>query len=141
MAKHQRPGSDQGLLRHRRLLALQLRHLHSSHRLRHCPGQAFLPQVLLLLVVGLAKLEVHFNSTIFLLPLHPFPFTFFKLSMVCVSNSTLGQGLLTSTYPGEIIFSILIAISGLLLFALLIGNMQVSKIRSLPSLNSIGNIY
>ncbi|XP_075653517.1 putative cyclic nucleotide-gated ion channel 8 isoform X3 [Castanea sativa] len=30
----------------------------------------------------------------------------------------------TSTYPGEVLFSILIAISGLLLFALLIGNMQ-----------------
>ena len=42
--------------------------------------------------------------------------------------STLGQGLLTSTYPGEVLFSILIAISGLLLFALLIGNMQVSFI-------------
>ncbi|XP_021894102.1 putative cyclic nucleotide-gated ion channel 7, partial [Carica papaya] len=38
--------------------------------------------------------------------------------------STLGQGLLTSTYPGEILFSIAIAIAGLLLFALLIGNMQ-----------------
>ncbi|KAK7832566.1 putative cyclic nucleotide-gated ion channel 5 [Quercus suber] len=38
--------------------------------------------------------------------------------------STLGQGLETSTYPGEVLFSILIAISGLLLFALLIGNMQ-----------------
>ncbi|KAG7998213.1 hypothetical protein I3843_01G247200 [Carya illinoinensis] len=38
--------------------------------------------------------------------------------------STLGQGLQTSTYPGEILFSIFIAISGLLLFALLIGNMQ-----------------
>nr|POE83311.1 isoform 2 of probable cyclic nucleotide-gated ion channel 5 [Quercus suber] len=39
-------------------------------------------------------------------------------------TSTLGQGLETSTYPGEVLFSILIAISGLLLFALLIGNMQ-----------------
>ncbi|KNA23297.1 hypothetical protein SOVF_026090 [Spinacia oleracea] len=38
--------------------------------------------------------------------------------------STLGQGLQTSTYPGEIIFSICLAISGLILFALLIGNMQ-----------------
>ncbi|GLT38270.1 hypothetical protein SLA2020_125280 [Shorea laevis] len=38
--------------------------------------------------------------------------------------STLGQGLQTSTYPGEVIFSISIAIFGLLLFALLIGNMQ-----------------
>ncbi|KAK1303302.1 putative cyclic nucleotide-gated ion channel 5 [Acorus calamus] len=38
--------------------------------------------------------------------------------------STLGQGLQTSTYPGEVIFSILLAILGLILFALLIGNMQ-----------------
>ncbi|CAK9186834.1 unnamed protein product [Ilex paraguariensis] len=38
--------------------------------------------------------------------------------------STLGQGLLTSTYPGEVIFSMLVAILGLVLFALLIGNMQ-----------------
>nr|KYP53903.1 Putative cyclic nucleotide-gated ion channel 8 [Cajanus cajan] len=38
--------------------------------------------------------------------------------------STLGQGLLTSTYPGEVMFSIVIAIMGLILFALLIGNMQ-----------------
>ncbi|KAF5817082.1 putative cyclic nucleotide-binding domain, rmlC-like jelly roll [Helianthus annuus] len=41
-----------------------------------------------------------------------------------VFNSTLGQGLETSTYAKEIIFSIIIAISGLILFALLIGNMQ-----------------
>ncbi|XP_015570777.2 putative cyclic nucleotide-gated ion channel 7 [Ricinus communis] len=38
--------------------------------------------------------------------------------------STLGQGLATSTYPLEVLFSIAIAISGLILFALLIGNMQ-----------------
>ncbi|KAF6148572.1 hypothetical protein GIB67_042531 [Kingdonia uniflora] len=38
--------------------------------------------------------------------------------------STLGQGLQTSTYPGEVIFSITLAIFGLILFALLIGNMQ-----------------
>ncbi|CAA0808875.1 Probable cyclic nucleotide-gated ion channel 6 [Striga hermonthica] len=38
--------------------------------------------------------------------------------------STLGQGLITSTYPGEVLFSIAVAILGLLLFALLIGNMQ-----------------
>ncbi|KAB2028826.1 hypothetical protein E1A91_D05G127500v1 [Gossypium mustelinum] len=38
--------------------------------------------------------------------------------------STLGQGLETSTYPGEVLFSIAIAIFGLILFALLIGNMQ-----------------
>lgn len=38
--------------------------------------------------------------------------------------STLGQGLITSTYPGEVIFSISVAVFGLILFALLIGNMQ-----------------
>ncbi|XP_019068645.1 putative cyclic nucleotide-gated ion channel 8 isoform X1 [Solanum lycopersicum] len=38
--------------------------------------------------------------------------------------STLGQGLETSTYTKENLFSIILAISGLLLFALLIGNMQ-----------------
>uniref|UniRef100_A0A5B7BNA1 Cyclic nucleotide-binding domain-containing protein n=1 Tax=Davidia involucrata TaxID=16924 RepID=A0A5B7BNA1_DAVIN len=38
--------------------------------------------------------------------------------------STLGQGLQTSTYPGEVLFSIAVAIFGLILFALLIGNMQ-----------------
>ncbi|KAK9126667.1 hypothetical protein Scep_015513 [Stephania cephalantha] len=39
-------------------------------------------------------------------------------------NSSLGQNLLTSTYVGEITFAIVIAILGLVLFALLIGNMQ-----------------
>ncbi|WCJ40373.1 cyclic nucleotide gated channel 7 [Euphorbia peplus] len=38
--------------------------------------------------------------------------------------STLGQGLQTSTFPLEVLFSIAIAILGLILFALLIGNMQ-----------------
>ncbi|XP_078150948.1 putative cyclic nucleotide-gated ion channel 6 [Carex rostrata] len=38
--------------------------------------------------------------------------------------STLGQGLATSTFTGEVIFSIFICVLGLLLFALLIGNMQ-----------------
>ncbi|CAA2962512.1 probable cyclic nucleotide-gated ion channel 5, partial [Olea europaea subsp. europaea] len=38
--------------------------------------------------------------------------------------NTLGQGLETSTFPGESIFSIALAIFGLILFALLIGNMQ-----------------
>ncbi|KAG6586053.1 putative cyclic nucleotide-gated ion channel 6, partial [Cucurbita argyrosperma subsp. sororia] len=38
--------------------------------------------------------------------------------------STLGQGLQTSTYPAEVIFSIALAVLGLILFALLIGNMQ-----------------
>lgn len=41
--------------------------------------------------------------------------------------STLGQGLQTSTFPGEVIFSIALAIFGLILFALLIGNMQVNS--------------
>ncbi|GAB4850550.1 Putative cyclic nucleotide-gated ion channel 7 [Ancistrocladus abbreviatus] len=38
--------------------------------------------------------------------------------------STLGQGLQASTFPGEILFCISIGVSGLILFALLIGNMQ-----------------
>ncbi|KAJ4959461.1 hypothetical protein NE237_026572 [Protea cynaroides] len=38
--------------------------------------------------------------------------------------STLGQGLQTSTFPEEGIFSIALVICGLILFALLIGNMQ-----------------
>ncbi|KAI4382315.1 hypothetical protein MLD38_008294 [Melastoma candidum] len=38
--------------------------------------------------------------------------------------SSLGQGLSTSTHISEIIFAIIIAILGLVLFALLIGNMQ-----------------
>ncbi|XP_020672940.1 probable cyclic nucleotide-gated ion channel 5 isoform X1 [Dendrobium catenatum] len=38
--------------------------------------------------------------------------------------STLGQGLITSTYPGEVFYSIALSILGLILFALLIGNMQ-----------------
>ncbi|MCO5556974.1 hypothetical protein L7F22_010529 [Adiantum nelumboides] len=40
------------------------------------------------------------------------------------SRSTLGQGLETSSYVGEVVFSISIAIIGLTLFARLIGNMQ-----------------
>ncbi|GER43340.1 cyclic nucleotide gated channel 5 [Striga asiatica] len=46
------------------------------------------------------------------------------LSKYCYCLCTLGQGLQTSTYPGESIFSIALAIFGLILFALLIGNMQ-----------------
>ncbi|XP_074366611.1 protein CNGC15c-like [Apium graveolens] len=38
--------------------------------------------------------------------------------------SSLGQGLGTTTYDGEICFAIIIAVLGLFLFALLIGNMQ-----------------
>ncbi|KAL2502756.1 putative cyclic nucleotide-gated ion channel 15 [Forsythia ovata] len=38
--------------------------------------------------------------------------------------SSIGQNLMTSTYVGEIDFAIVIAILGLVLFALLIGNMQ-----------------
>ncbi|KAG5386745.1 hypothetical protein IGI04_038215 [Brassica rapa subsp. trilocularis] len=49
---------------------------------------------------------------------------FFCLWWGLQNLSTLGQGLETSTYPGEVIFSIVLAIAGLLLFALLIGNMQ-----------------
>ncbi|GAU15676.1 hypothetical protein TSUD_109340 [Trifolium subterraneum] len=39
-------------------------------------------------------------------------------------NNSLGQGLLTSTFIGEIMVAIVVATLGLVLFALLIGNMQ-----------------
>lgn len=42
--------------------------------------------------------------------------------------SSLGQGLLTSTYVGEIMVAIVVATLGLVLFALLIGNMQVIRV-------------
>ncbi|XAR62971.1 hypothetical protein NMG60_11022732 [Bertholletia excelsa] len=38
--------------------------------------------------------------------------------------SSLGQNLKTSTFPGEILFAVFISILGLVLFSLLIGNMQ-----------------
>ena len=42
--------------------------------------------------------------------------------------SSLGQGLVASTYAWENTFAVFISISGLVLFALLIGNMQVNLI-------------
>lgn len=53
-------------------------------------------------------------------------FQHFNYIFLVFFNSTLGQGLQTSTYPAEVIFSIALAIFGLILFALLIGNMQVN---------------
>lgn len=49
----------------------------------------------------------------------------------CVSaalscSSSYGQNLDTSTYLGETLFAIFICIGGLILFSLLIGNMQVA---------------
>lgn len=41
--------------------------------------------------------------------------------------SALGQNLETSNSLGEIIFAIIICVSGVLLFAVLIGNVQVIK--------------
>ncbi|KAF2567497.1 hypothetical protein F2Q68_00027349 [Brassica cretica] len=52
---------------------------------------------------------------------------FFCLWWGLQNLSTLGQGLETSTYPGEVIFSIALAIAGLLLFALLIEEMRVKR--------------
>nr|GMD03422.1 putative cyclic nucleotide-gated ion channel 8 [Ipomoea batatas] len=46
------------------------------------------------------------------------------ITKYCYCLCTLGQGLQTSTYPLEVLFSIALAILGLLLFSLLIGNMQ-----------------
>lgn len=45
-----------------------------------------------------------------------------------VYDSSYGQTLSTSTFIGETMFAILIAIFGLVLFAHLIGNMQVFEI-------------
>lgn len=50
----------------------------------------------------------------------------FLTAFLCDTFSSLGQNLFTSTYVGEINFAIIIAILGLVLFGLLIGNMQVS---------------
>ncbi|KAJ7976951.1 Cyclic nucleotide-gated channel [Quillaja saponaria] len=55
--------------------------------------------------------------------------TFFNKYYYCLwwglrNLSSLGQNLSTSTYVGEINFAIIIAVLGLVLFALLIGNMQ-----------------
>ncbi|KAF8045426.1 hypothetical protein N665_4951s0001, partial [Sinapis alba] len=54
-----------------------------------------------------------------------FPKKFFYCFWWGLRNlSALGQNLKTSDFEGEIIFAIIICISGLVLFALLIGNMQ-----------------
>jgi Tfp pilus assembly protein PilN len=42
-------------------------------------------------------------------------------------NSSLGQNLSTSLFIGEITFAIVVGVLGLVLFGLLIGNMQVSQ--------------
>jgi hypothetical protein len=49
-----------------------------------------------------------------------------KVVYFVIFYSSLGQNLKTSTYLLEIAFAIFIAIFGLVLFSLLIGNMQVS---------------
>ncbi|KAL5796026.1 hypothetical protein ACOSQ2_000846 [Xanthoceras sorbifolium] len=54
-----------------------------------------------------------------------FPQKFFYCFWWGLRNlSSLGQNLKTSTFVGEIVFALLISIGGLVLFALLIGNMQ-----------------
>ncbi|KAJ9171505.1 hypothetical protein P3X46_014864 [Hevea brasiliensis] len=54
-----------------------------------------------------------------------FPRKFFYCFWWGLRNlSALGQNLKTSTYVGEIIFAVFICIAGLVLFSLLIGNMQ-----------------
>jgi len=55
-----------------------------------------------------------------------FSFSFF---VVFSTRSSLGQNLETSTYVWENCFAILIAIAGLVLFAFLIGNMQVRSLK------------
>jgi hypothetical protein len=54
--------------------------------------------------------------------------------------SSLGQNLSTSTYVGEIAFSIIIATLGLVLFGLLIGNMQVSSSHFYQCQISVANL-
>ncbi|KAG8043655.1 hypothetical protein GUJ93_ZPchr0458g22802 [Zizania palustris] len=49
---------------------------------------------------------------------------FFMKCKIFDECGTLGQGLTTSTHPVEVLFSITICVVGLILFALLIGNMQ-----------------
>jgi hypothetical protein len=49
-----------------------------------------------------------------------------KVINFVIFYSSLGQNLKTTTYVPEIAFAIFIAIFGLVLFSLLIGNMQVS---------------
>ncbi|CAD5179024.1 unnamed protein product [Musa acuminata subsp. malaccensis] len=57
--------------------------------------------------------------------LRNFPEKFFYCFWWGLQNlSSLGQNLQTSTYLGEILFAVFISISGLVLFSLLIGNMQ-----------------
>ncbi|PKA50889.1 putative cyclic nucleotide-gated ion channel 5 [Apostasia shenzhenica] len=58
------------------------------------------------------------------LPVTIFFVVLLRFSSPIPMDHTLGQGLITSTYPGEVVFSIALAILGLILFALLIGNMQ-----------------
>lgn len=52
-----------------------------------------------------------------------YPPFFHCLTIKCCSS--LGKNLFTSTHIGEINFAVIIAILGLVFFALLIGNMQV----------------
>ncbi|KAK9074291.1 hypothetical protein SSX86_006888 [Deinandra increscens subsp. villosa] len=56
------------------------------------------------------------------------------------SLSSLGQGLKASTFYGEILFADFIAVIGLVLFALLIGNMQVCALIFLKYLQSFSNL-
>lgn len=51
----------------------------------------------------------------------------FKLVIVCMLFSTFGNILEPTSHWLEVIFSIITVLSGLMLFTLLIGNIQVSK--------------
>jgi len=64
-------------------------------------------------------LHSHYKPKRFGSSVNLFPFCIF---------SSYGQSLTTSTFVGETAFAILIAILGLVLFAHLIGNMQVIRI-------------
>ncbi|TYK14285.1 putative cyclic nucleotide-gated ion channel 15 isoform X1 [Cucumis melo var. makuwa] len=94
------------------------------------------------LVTQTAWAGAAYNLILYMLASHEPAGTFFQLSdkkhagedFVILTNlvkmdfliviSSLGQNLATSTFVGEIIFAIIVATLGLVLFALLIGNMQ-----------------
>ncbi|CAN1253130.1 Putative cyclic nucleotide-gated ion channel 15 [Linum perenne] len=63
-----------------------------------------------------------YNLMLYMLASHVLGACWYLLSIERCSS--LGQNLSTSTYVGEIAFAIVVAILGLVLFALLIGNMQ-----------------
>lgn len=98
----------------------------------------FLVQTLLLLLVGTEKLKVcflllisiymHLALVLLIQLLMTFWVFLYLKKCLVLYFSSLGQNLKTSTFVGEILFAVFISIIGLILFSLLIGNMQVSTV-------------